>query len=134
MMGSEVPRRSQVDSVVRSQYARLRRDPVVGPLFTAIEPGGEHEARIADFWWAGFGGTPEQPRRFDMLTKHRALTLTEQSFTIWFGHPQASVDEHLSPEQATRWMKRAQEIGAMLKRYILGGEHASRLMQIGAKP
>ncbi len=133
-MSGEALRRSQVDAVVRSQYARLRKDPVVGSLFAAIEPGSEHEARIADFWWTSFGGAPDQPRRFDMLAKHRALALTEESFSIWFAHLQASVDEHLSAEQAARWMKRAQEIGAQLKRYTLGGEHSSRLMQIGSKP
>jgi hemoglobin len=132
-MGSEALRRPQVDAVVRSLYARLRQDPVVGPLFAAIEPGGEHEARIADFWWVSFGGTPEQPRRFDMLAKHRALALTEESFGIWFAHLQASVDENLSAEQAARWMQRAQDIGAQLRRYTLGGEHPSRLMQIGSK-
>ncbi len=133
-MNSEAPSRSQVDAVVRSQYGRLRRDPVVGSLFAHLEPGGEHEARIVDFWWANFGGAPGQRRSFDMLAKHRALALTEEHFAIWFGHLQDSVDEHLSAEQAARWMKRAQEIGAQLKRHTLGGEHSSRLMQIGGKP
>ncbi len=126
-------RRSQVEAVVRSQYARLRQDPVVGPLFAAIEPGGEHEARIADFWWAGFGGALEQPRRFDMLAKHRALDLNEAHFAIWFRHLQAALDENLSAEQAARWMKRAEEIATQLKRYTVGGEAASSLMQIGGK-
>ena len=125
--------RSQVEAVVRSQYARLRADPVVGRLFAQFEPGGEHEARIADFWWAGFGGTPAQPRSFDMLARHRALGLTEQAFEIWFVHLQAAVDEHLNPEQAGRWMKRAREIGAQLKRYTLGGEHPARLVPIGGR-
>lgn len=133
MMHPEGLRRSQVEAVVRSQYARLRLDPVVGSLFARIEPGGEHEARIADFWWASFGGALEQPRSFDMLAKHRALVLTDESFTIWLDHLQASVDEHLSAELAGRWMKRAQEIGAQLKRYTLGGERLSSLMQVGDK-
>jgi truncated hemoglobin YjbI len=128
MMSAEGPSRSEVEAVVRSQYARLRADPVVGALFARVEPGGEHEARITDFWWAGFGGTPAQPRSFEMLAKHRALALTEQAFEIWFLHLQAAVDEHLNREQAGRWMKRAQEIGVQLKRHTLGSERPAGLV------
>jgi hemoglobin len=130
-MASEGLIRAQVDAVVRTQYERLRSDAVVGKLFAGIEPGGAHEMKIADFWWASFGGKLEQKRDFDMLGKHRALDLTEQAFTIWFGHLQAAVDTHLTPVQASMWMKRAELIGVNLKRFTIGGEQVSSLMQIG---
>jgi truncated hemoglobin YjbI len=123
------PWRAQVDAVVRSQYAFLRRDAVVGSLFAQIKPGGEHEAKIADFWWSSFGGRPKQPRSFDMLAKHRALNLTAEAFTIWLCHLRTAVDAHLAPEHAAMWMKRAELIGVNLKRLTLGGGKVSARME-----
>jgi truncated hemoglobin YjbI len=130
-MKSDGPRRAQVDAVVRSQYELLRSDAVVGSLFEQFKPGGVHETKIADFWWSSFGGRPEQPRSFDMLAKHRALSLTEEAFTIWLCHLRTAVGEHLTPEQAAVWIKRAELIGVNLKRFTLGREKASARMKHG---
>lgn len=57
--------REEVRALVAAFYARVRRDPVLGPVFARhVADWAEHEARLSAFWngllrgESGFSGAP----------------------------------------------------------------------------
>ena len=95
-------------------YARVRRDPLVGPVFAAAIPEPDwprHMAVIRDFWSSvllksgRYKGNP--------FGRHQALgVLTPEHFARWLGLFEATAAERFTPELAAALVGRAPPLGA----------------------
>lgn len=119
----------EIQRVVTKFYAKVRKDPVLGKVFSAhVQDWPEHELKIAAFWRnailheRSYDGNPMQ--------KHMAAGNVEAShFAIWL----ASFDEVLRAElcehQAKQWSALVHRIGQGLR---FGIEHYQR--EVGEVP
>lgn len=74
---------NEIRTLVDAFYARVRRDPALGPIFNArVDDWDHHLAKLADFWSAILLRT----RRFDgsPMAKHAGLDgLSAELFLRW---------------------------------------------------
>lgn len=111
-----------VSLLVETFYARVRKDPVLGPVFdTAIGDNWDHHlAKMKDFWAsvafnAGrYSGTP--------VPKHQALSGVEtEDFDIWLRLFRETLsDTAPTPEAIPYFMERAERIATSLKYAMFG--------------
>jgi hemoglobin len=98
-------------------YAKVQRDPLIGPVFARAIPDGDwprHLAVIQDFWSSvllksgRYKGNP--------FGKHQALgELTPSHFARWLSLFKRTAGEVLTPEIAMVLIERAHRIGDSLK-------------------
>ncbi len=98
-------------------YARVRVDPLVGPVFAAaIAPPDwpQHMATIRDFWSSVLLKTGRY--KGNPFGRHLALrTLTPAHFARWLGLFVETARAHFAPETAAVLIARAERIGDSLK-------------------
>lgn len=111
--------RSQIEHVVTAFYARVRRDPEIGPVFLdrLSDDAGiwrTHEAKIADFWAnailheRSYNGNP-------MMVHSGISTIKPQMFTRWLDLFDDTLAQELSAEIAAQWSALAHRIGRGLR-------------------
>ena len=98
-------------------YAKVQRDPLIGPVFERVIPEGDwprHLAVIQDFWSSvllksgRYKGNP--------FAKHEGLgELTPSHFARWLALFEQTAGEVFSIEIATILIERAHRIGDSLK-------------------
>jgi len=105
---------SLIMKLMRAFYARVRVDPLIGPIFNArIEDWEPHLARIGDFWSAVMsrsGRYQGQPMRL-----HLPLPIDAQHFDRWLELFDATAREVCSAAVAEQFMQRARTIGRSLE-------------------
>lgn len=103
---------AMIGAVVDEFYARVRRDPLIGPVFdAAIAPDQwpDHLARLRDFWSATllrtgrYGGRPLPPHL-------KIPDLGEAHFRRWLSLFRDTVQQLCPPEVAALFMDRALRI------------------------
>lgn len=105
----------QIDRVVATFYAAIRRHEVLGPVFAAhVTDWPAHEAKIAAFWRnairreGGYDGNP--------MAVHRAAgDVHPGHFTPWLALFDETLRRTLPPETAAGWSALAHRIGASLR-------------------
>lgn len=105
----------QIDRVVATFYAAVRRHEVLGPVFAAhVTDWPEHEARIAAFWRnailyeRGYDGNP-------MRVHMAAGNVRADHFDPWLMLFDATLMRVLPLEAAQAWSALAHRIGAGLR-------------------
>ncbi|MCJ1901781.1 MULTISPECIES: group III truncated hemoglobin [Paracoccus] len=105
----------QIDRVVATFYAAVRRHEVLGPVFAAhVADWPEHEAKIARFWRnailyeRGYDGNP-------MQVHMRTGDVKAQHFAPWLMLFDETLRRTLPPETAKAWSALAHRIGAGLR-------------------
>ena len=98
-------------------YAKVQRDPLIGPVFARVIPEGDwprHLAVIQDFWSSvllksgRYKGNP--------FGKHRGLAeLTPSHFARWLSLFEQTAGEMFSADVAMLLTERANRIGDSLK-------------------
>lgn len=111
-----------ISVLVDTFYARVRRDPEIGPIFEAeiADDWEPHLAKMKDFWAsvamnAGrYSGRP--------VPAHVKLTALEpRHFAIWLGHfEEVLKDTAPHPEAVPYFMERARRIAQSLEFAISG--------------
>ncbi|HVZ33214.1 MAG TPA: group III truncated hemoglobin [Polyangiaceae bacterium] len=102
-------------SLVDAFYARVREDPLLGPVFASrIEDGcwPAHLERMASFWYTVLFGAPlyhGNPR-----AKHRDLPIAWEHFEHWLGLWSSTVDELFVGERAEEAKARARRMALVL--------------------
>lgn len=100
-------------------YAKVRRDPALGPIFEgAVHDWDEHLRLLTDFWSSVALGT----RRFrgNPMAAHRALpSITAAHFSHWLALWNETTAEELPPAHAQALRQYAARIGESLQ-YGLG--------------
>lgn len=105
----------QIDAVVRAFYARVRKDPELGPVFAVhVSDWTSHEERIARFWRNAILG--EKVFDGNPMQKHRAAGNVEgMHFPRWLALFDETVHHELPPDTAEAWSELAHRIGRSLK-------------------
>jgi hemoglobin len=120
-----------IHELVHAFYARVRDDPMLGPIFnTAVINWEEHLEKLCDFWSSvtlmsgRYKGTP--------MAAHAALpTLTGAHFDRWLELFKATAHERCSPDAAALFIDRAGRIAQSLELGV--ALHRGQMLQIGER-
>ncbi len=116
---------AQIDAVVATFYARIRKHPVLGPVFFESIPNERdiwigHEAKIARFWRnailfeRSYDGNPQQVHASRPAVK-------PEHFEQWLALFDEVLTQELPADLAAGWSALAHRIGAGLR---MGVTHA----------
>jgi hemoglobin len=116
-----------IEKLVRTFYGRVRRDPLIGPVFESrVEDWEAHMARLCDFWSSvtlmsgRYQGRP--------MAAHLPLPVDTAHFDRWLELFAATAREVCPPAAAEHFLERAQRIADSLELGIAAsrGEIRSR--------
>lgn len=106
--------------LVHAFYARVRADPVLGPIFEArIRDWGPHLEKMVAFWSSvalmtgRYSGTP--------MAAHLGLPVTWAHFERWLALFRETAAETCTPQGAAHLIERAERIARSLHMAIEGG-------------
>jgi hemoglobin len=107
---------AMIHDLVHGFYARVRRHPVLGPIFNPVigEDWDSHLARMCDFWSSvmrmsgRYKGNP-------MAVHARLTAVRPEHFDDWLALFQETAEEVCGPELAPLFLERARTIAASLK-------------------
>ena len=116
-----------IEKLLRAFYARVRVDPLIGPIFNSrIQDWEPHIARICDFWSAVMlrttGRYSGQPMRL-----HLPLPIDSTHFDRWLEIFERTAREECAPEIAAQFVQRARTIGRSLEMGIAATQGAMLL-------
>ena len=118
-MKKEIQNREDVSILVRTFYAKIRKDAEIGHFFNeVIQDWEEHLEKLTDFWemnlfgGRNFSGNPiEAHNRVD---KKFGGIITTNEFGIWLNHWFQTIDELFVGENADTLKRRARKMSTML--------------------
>lgn len=101
--------RAELEQLVDRFYARVRQDPLIGPVFADVVDWEEHIPKITDFWDSLlFGAGNYHGRPFP---PHVPLGLRAEHFERWLSLFRLTVDESWTGLKADEIKTRATNIG-----------------------
>lgn len=103
-------------------YAKVRRDPDLGPVFAAaVEDWPAHMDVLTDFWCTVALRTPRY--KGNPLAVHKALPLPPGAFRdlfpLWLGLWRETARERFAPDDAALLIEKAERIAQSLQAGIL---------------
>ncbi len=111
--------RSEIERVVTTFYAEIRRHSMLGPVFAAhVTDWPPHEAKVADFW----ANTILHERSYDgsPVNAHvQAGNVRPGMFSAWLDLFDRVLAEELSLDQAAAWSALAHRIGRSLRAAVV---------------
>lgn len=115
---------AMIGVLVRAFYARVRHDPLIGPIFMArVEDWGLHIEKLCAFWSSvalmtgRYHGTP--------VTAHAGLPVTWAHFELWLALFRATAVETCPPAGAAHVIARAERIARSLHMAVEDGARAA---------
>ncbi|WP_232280875.1 group III truncated hemoglobin [Novosphingobium nitrogenifigens] len=105
--------------VVGRFYARVRRDPLLGPVFNhAISDWNRHLHRLVAFWSSVINGSGRY--RGDPMAAHiaHADTITPDMFERWLALWKETTEAVLEPSLASLFQQRAERMATAITRAI----------------
>jgi hemoglobin len=102
-----------IEAQVRAFYAKVRVDPVLGPIFGRIHDWEPHLARMCSFWSSvmlmsgTYKGNP--------VAKHAPLELASDDFARWLSLFAQTAEEVCAPAAAALFTDKAQMIAQSLE-------------------
>jgi hemoglobin len=124
LLTAEIAARTGIDEpmierLVRSFYAKIRKDALVGPIFEArIRDWEPHLQRMCEFWSSvtlmsgRYHGNP--------MAKHQPLAVDATHFDRWLLLFEQTVREICPPKAAAHFVERARRIAESLELGIAG--------------
>ncbi|WGR91403.1 group III truncated hemoglobin [Bradyrhizobium sp. ISRA443] len=110
-----------IEQLVQAFYAKVRKDPMIGPVFEARITNWEpHLAQMCAFWSSvalmtgRYHGTP--------MVKHMPLPIDAAHFDRWLELFEATTAELCSPAAAAHFVDRARRIAASLEMGVASGQ------------
>ena len=114
MAPSDTITEAAITELVHRFYAKVRRDPMIGPVFNgAVEDWDEHLRTLAAFWSSvmltsgRYKGNP--------LAMHMKHPIEPRFFERWLQLWRETVPEVFSPDVAAGFCAKAERIGESLK-------------------
>jgi len=105
---------AMISRLVDAFYARIRQDPVLGPIFAErIEDWAPHLERMRNFWSSVVLMTGRYHGR--PMPKHAALPVDATHFDRWLGLFVQTAEEVCPPAAAQVFVERAQRIAESLE-------------------
>ncbi|MBN8990753.1 MAG: group III truncated hemoglobin [Rhizobiales bacterium] len=112
---------AMIERLVHGFYAKVRRDPMLAPVFEArISEWEAHLEQMCAFWSSvalmtgRYHGTP--------MVKHMPLPVDAGHFDRWLALFEMTARELCPPVAAAHFVERAQRIAASLELGIAGGQ------------
>lgn len=105
----------EVKVVVDDFYNRIQRHPTLARPFQVVADWPEHKAHLTHFWWVTLGGAPYRDRPYKIAEVHEAAGFTTPLLKDWLALFEETLHDHLAPEMAQLWLRRATKIGATLQ-------------------
>ncbi len=109
------PTDAQIEDLVSTFYARIRKDPELGPIFERVigDDWGPHLKTMCDFWSSVMNTTGRYKGR--PIPAHVKLTGIEpRHFARWLALFGETADELFEPALAQAFLARAEKIAASL--------------------
>ncbi|MCC8960959.1 group III truncated hemoglobin [Bradyrhizobium sp. Pear76] len=110
-----------IEQLVHGFYAKVRKDPMIGPVFEArITDWEPHLARMCAFWSSvalmtgRYHGTP--------MVKHMPLPIDAAHFDRWLELFEATAHELCAPVAAVHFVERARRIASSLEMGVASGQ------------
>ena len=104
----------EIASLVERFYAKVRRDPEIGPIFNgAIQDWDEHIALLKDFWSSVLLATGRY--RGKPMMAHLPLPIERQHFDRWLHLFADTANEVMPASQAAMVTSKAERIAETLK-------------------
>lgn len=105
----------EIQELVRRFYAKVRQDPMIGPVFEAkVEDWDHHLSKLADFW-SSVMLTTGRYKGNPMLAHLRLKTVTPAHFDRWLALFAETAAEIFPPDAAREFIARAENIGRSLQ-------------------
>lgn len=116
-----------IGTIVHDFYDRIRRDPLLGPIFNARigEHWDLHLSTLVDFWSSialktgRYGGKPH--------VAHQGLDVTPEHFEHWLSMFEATVSQHCTGDAESFFFDRARRIADSLQIGLNIGPNALKL-------
>lgn len=116
---SDIKNRENVSELVRTFYAKIRKDEILGPIFNNIISDWEsHLELLIDFWETQlflkrkyYGNPVTAHQEVDLKMNH---SITSEHFGLWLNLWFATIDELFEGETAWIAKNRAQKMSTML--------------------
>ncbi|HYG27736.1 MAG TPA: group III truncated hemoglobin [Caulobacteraceae bacterium] len=100
--------------LVRTFYAKVRRDPMIGPVFNAaVEDWDEHLVTLTGFWSSVMLGTGRY--KGNPFGAHQKQPIKPEMFERWLSLWSETVGEMFEPKAADQLRERAGRIGESLR-------------------
>lgn len=118
MNKKDISTRDNVFLLVDSFYAKVRKDPILGPFFKGIEDWDEHLDRLTTFWESSlflqtkYYGDPLKAHA--KADKEHGHTISELHFGVWLNLWYQTIDELFEGENAENAKRRARKMGTFL--------------------
>jgi len=110
---------AMIERLVQAFYARVRQDPLIGPVFAArITDWGPHLAPMCAFWSSvalmsgRYHGQPMQA--------HLPLPIDARHFDRWLALFEMTAREQCAPHAAEHFVKLARRVGESLELGLAG--------------
>lgn len=104
----------EISVLVDNFYAKVRRDPDIGPIFNAIvDDWPYHLALLKDFWSTVLLTTGRY--KGDPMMKHLQLPLDHEHFARWLDLFAETANEVLSPAHAAEVIDKSHRIAQNFK-------------------
>ena len=105
---------SEISTLVDTFYAKVRRDPDIGPIFNAIVSDWPHHlATLKDFWSTVLLTTGRY--KGDPMMTHLQLPLDADHFSRWLALFAETANEVLPPEHAATVIEKSHRIAQNFK-------------------
>lgn len=106
---------TSIPPLVERFYTRVRVDPLLAPVFTAVEDWEDHYRRLSDFWSSVMLSTGRYKGNPVALHLLHAASMTPERFERWLALWRATADEMLPPEAARAVRVTAERIAESLQ-------------------
>lgn len=103
-----------IHKVVDAFYSEIPHHPTLNVPFQSVHDWPEHIERLTHFWWIRFGGAPYLFSEYNPVPKHYFAGFNDQLLADWLKLFDKTLRTHLSPAQATMWLRIAAKIGQVL--------------------
>jgi len=118
---NKIETRIDISHLVRSFYAKIRQDEMLGPIFNnAIQDWVPHLEKLTDFWEGNLFFFVKTKYHGDPKTAHQQLdeilcnSLTMNHFGHWINLWLETIDEHFEGETAERAKMIARKMASFL--------------------
>jgi len=118
-MKKDILNREDTSLLVRSFYAKVRQDALLGPIFNSVIKDWEHHLEhLTDFWQSNLFF--EKKYHGNPLKKHIEVdakvggTINEMHFGVWLNLWFETIDELFEGEVATIAKNRARNMGTFI--------------------
>lgn len=106
---------SSIRPLVERFYSRVQADPLLAPVFAAVEDWEDHYRRLSDFWSSVMLTTGRYKGNPVALHLLHAQSMTPERFQRWLALWRLTADEMLPPDAAHAVQIRAERIAESLQ-------------------